>query len=141
MFDNEISADIQMRKYEELSRSPAVSILSSDGADLMIKIAKLDPGIIGAIAKTHEIVNKFFQMGTASLSENLEHLSVATQLQMARAEAKLASHGVHLEEIDRRTSGPELRKGIAAAILQSQRTTQETRFKRMALLLGERVTG
>jgi hypothetical protein len=139
MFDDEISADSQMREYESLTRSPAASILSSDGADLIIKIAKLHPGFIGALAKTQEVVNNFFKMGAASPSENLKHLAAAAQQQIARAEAKLALLEVDLKEVDRRTSGPELRKGIAAATLQSLRTTQETRFKTMALLLGNGV--
>jgi hypothetical protein len=136
LFEDEISADSQMREYELLARSPAVSILSGDVADLIIKIGKVVPGFVGGLAKTQEIINKFFQLGAASPSGNLNHLAVATRLQIVRAQTRLALLEVDLKEIDRRTSGPELQKGIAAATLQSLRTTQEARFKTMALLLG-----
>lgn len=90
-------------------------------------------------AKTQEVINQLFKIGTTSPARNLEYLATASKQQIARAEAKLALQEVDLNEITRRTSSPELEKAVAAATLQCLRTAQESRLKTMALLLGNGV--
>jgi hypothetical protein len=140
MFDGEVAADNQMRRFENLSKTPGSNLI--DRAEIVANAVGLVTGssTVGLIARTLGIAKKFTSgLGVSTLEENLNHLGNATEENFSRLEKNLYGQGVRIDEIERRFESPELQEGIAAAILQAQRTKQKKRLERMALVLANGV--
>jgi hypothetical protein len=92
-------------------------------------------GIVGGLG----IVDWFRKLGSSKVSENLEALGQATEDALNRLENTLREHGTDVDKIKTRIESDEFKNGMASAVLQALRTTQENRLTRMALILANGV--
>jgi DNA-binding transcriptional MerR regulator len=148
---NEVAADNERRRMEEVSKSPAGGVL--EGAvsvarpALVIASAVVATGasagtglvVAGGVVAGLGIVDWFRKLGTAKVNENLESLGQATEDALNRVERALLEHGTSIDEIKSRLKSQEFRDGMASASLQALRTTQAERLKRLALILANGV--
>ncbi|HEU5351612.1 MAG TPA: hypothetical protein VFU55_08445 [Terracidiphilus sp.] len=136
MFENEVAADNRMREYDKLSHSAAGKTVSNLGDALSVVAGVSGLPIIGGIAKALGLAELIRQLGIPTVEENLDFLGAATEDAISRVEQKLHAQGESIEEIRKRLDSPEFKAGLAAAVLQTQRTNQKARLKRMALVLA-----
>jgi DNA-binding transcriptional MerR regulator len=148
---NEVAADNERRRMEEVPKSPAGGVL--EGAvsvarpALVIASAVVATGasagtglvVAGGVVAGLGIVDWFRKLGTAKVNENLESLGQATEDALNRVERALLEHGTSIDEIKSRLKSQEFRDGMASASLQALRTTQAERLKRLALILANGV--
>lgn len=146
--ENEVAADNQRRRMEEISKSPAGGVIENAvtlarpalavGAALTASGASSATGIAiaGSVVAGLGIVDWFRKLGSAKVNENLEALGQATEDALNRVEATLRAHGTTIDEINRRLNSAEFKEGMASAALQALRTSQQSRLKRMALILA-----
>lgn len=117
MLENEVAAVNQGRMYDKLAKSPAERVL--EVADPWVPwVAKLRDYIRG--------------IGVPTLEENLDYLAAATEEAISRIERQQDAQN---NELKRRIESDEFKEGLAAAVLQTQRTKQMARLKRLALIL------
>lgn len=122
MYDDEVSADNVMRKFESLSRSPADSVL-----EVTCELFGLS------------VLSRFRQLGYSTVSENVDFLAAATQGEFSRVWEKFKSEGSRIDEFERVINGPEFAAALRSSILQTQRTAQKDRLKTIARLLANGV--
>jgi DNA-binding transcriptional MerR regulator len=143
--DNEVAADNQRRKMEELSDSPAGGVIESAisvaGPTLAVGSALGAHGLVVAssVVAGLGIIDWFRKLGSSKVNENLEALGQATEDALNRVESTLREHGTSIDEIKARIDSPEFKNGMASASLQALRTTQGDRLKRLALILANGV--
>ena len=142
---NEIAAVNQQRRNEELSESPVGGVLESGttiaGAAVALGTSLVAGGpvglaVAGSVVAGMGIVEWFRKLGTGRVEENLEALGQATEDAFNRIERVLAEQGISIEEIQRRFQSENLKQAMAGASLQALRTSNETRLKRLALILA-----
>jgi DNA-binding transcriptional MerR regulator len=148
---NEVAADNERRRMEEVSKSPAGGVLEGAvsvarpalviASAVVATGASAGPGLVvaGGVVAGLGIVDWFRKLGTAKVNENLESLGQATEDALNRVERALLEHGTSIDEIKSRLKSQEFRDGMASASLQALRTTQAERLKRLALILANGV--
>jgi hypothetical protein len=149
--ENEVAADNQRRRIEEISKSPVGGVIENAvtlarpalavGAAVIASGASsaTELAVAGSVVAGLGIVDWIRKLGSAKVNENLEALGQATEDALNRVEATLRAHGISLDEINRRLNSAEFREGMASAALQALRTGQQSRLKRMALILANGV--
>ena len=138
-YDNEVAALNKQWEFDELAQSPTGRVVSG-AADVVGAVAALTGlSVAGGIAKAVGIAVKISALGVPTVDRNLKLLGEATEDALSRVERKLIAQGETAEEIKRRMESPEFEQSLAAAVLQTQRTTQESRLKRMAWLVANSV--
>lgn len=149
--ENEVAADNQQRRVEEVSRPPvggvvedAISIARSAlafGAALAAtgNTSATALAVAGGVVGGFGIVDLFRKLGNSKVNENLDALGQATEDALKRVENTLREHGTGIDEIKTRLDSKEFKDGMASASLQALRTTQEDRLRRMALILANGV--
>jgi DNA-binding transcriptional MerR regulator len=142
---NEVEVANQVRRDEELSRSPVGRVIESGlpvaGAAVSLGTALVSGGstvlvVAGSIVAASGIVDWFRRLGTSKVSENLEVLGQATEDALSRVENVLREHGTSIDEIKRRLESEDLKSAMASASLQALRTTQKDRLVRLSLVLA-----
>lgn len=145
---NEVAADNQRRRLEEISKSPVGGVIDNAvtlarpalavGAAVIASGASSATGIAvaGSVVAGLGIVDWFRKLGSAKVNENLEALGQATEDALNRVEATLREHGTTIDEINRRLNSTEFKEVMASAALQALRTSQQNRLKRMAFILA-----
>jgi DNA-binding transcriptional MerR regulator len=148
---NEVAADNQRRRMEELPKSPVGAVIEGAislagpalvvGSSLVASSASGTTGLVaaGGVVGGLGIVDWFRKLGTSKVNENLESLGQATEDALKRVENSLLEHGTSIEEIKARIDSQGFRDGMASAALQALRTTQKDRLKRMAFILANGV--
>jgi hypothetical protein len=119
MYDDEVTADNTMRKFEGLSRSAGDFALGLLGDVLGV----------GFLARLKEL-------GYSTVEENIDFLGNAVQAELARIWKKLNETAKSVEEFPRMLASPEFEAALRSMILQTQRTTQKEKLSRMARLLA-----
>jgi DNA-binding transcriptional MerR regulator len=149
--ENEVAADNQRRRMEELSKSPDGSVvenvISVAGPAVAVGSALVASGVTsatglavaGAVVGGLGIVDWFRRLGSSKVNENLEALGQATEDALYRVENTLRKHGTSIDEIKTRIDSQGFKDGMASAALQALRTTQKNRLKRLALILANGV--
>jgi len=149
--ENEVAAENQRRRMEEISTSPVGGVI--EGATnlaspaLVVGAAVIASGapsatgmaIAGSVVAGFGIVDWFRKLGGAKVSENLESLGQATEYALERLENSLRGQGKSIDQLTARIESVEFKQGIASATLQALRTTQKNRLERMALILANGV--
>jgi len=142
---NEVQAANQIRRDEELSKSPVGSVIESGlpvaGAAVSLGTALVSGGstgliVAGSIVAASGIVDWLRKLGTSKVSENLEALGQATEDALNRLESALRTQGTTIDEIRLRLESKELKDAMASASLQALRTTQKDRLVRLSLVLA-----
>lgn len=130
MFDNEIAAVNTMRRNEK--------VLGSGLADSLADIGDAIESATGvaAVGRLLGIPKMLSQAGTATVQENLEYLGDATEAAILRIEIELDDSQAKITEILLRIESQEFRDAMASAALQTLRTTQKEKLKRIALILA-----
>jgi hypothetical protein len=148
---NEVAADNQRRRMEELSESPVGGVIENAVSvarpALTVASAVIASGasagtglaVAGSVVAGLGIVDWFRKLGTAKVNENLESLGQATEDALNRVERALLEHDTSINEIKSRLSSQGFKDGMASASLQALRTTQADRLKRLALILANGV--
>src|ERR1039458_722985 len=148
---NEVAADNQRRRMEELPESPVGGVIqkvvSVAGPALTVGSSLATGGtaasaglaVVGSVVAGLGIVDWFRKLGNSKVNENLESLGQATEDALNRVEKTLREHGTSIDEIKVRIASPEFKEGMASAALQALRTTQRDRLNRMALILANSV--
>lgn len=131
--NNEVASDNQRREFEELSKVPGGKIVTS-----VKNVISLVPGG-GPLANAIGLSKAMMDMGLSTVEENIDYLGKATATALDRIENKLEMQGVRVEEIAQRYNGPEFAASIEAIVLQTQRTRQKTRLRRLASILANSV--
>jgi hypothetical protein len=136
MFDNEVAADNQMRKYDRLSRSTVSRVTAQIGqaAGAVADAASSSP--ISRVRGMLGIADLIRRLGVPTVEENLDFLGDATEEAISRVERALAAQGKDTNDLRQRIESDEFKDGLAAAVLQTQRTREKSRLKRMALILA-----
>lgn len=148
--ENEVAADNQRRRMEELSKSPVGGVIESAisvarpavaVASALVTSGNTATGlaVAGSIIGGLGIVDWFRRLGSSKVDENLESLGQATEDALDRVANTLREHGTSMEEIKARIESNEFKDGMASAALQALRTTNINRLARMALLLANGV--
>jgi len=148
---NEVAADNQRRRMEEVSRSPVDGAVESAifvaSPALAVGSALTANGTTSAMALTIAggvvaglgIVDWFRNLGNSKVNENIEALGRATEEALNRVESALQEHGTSIDEIKARIESPEFKEALASASLQALRTSQSKRIKRLANILANGV--
>jgi hypothetical protein len=97
---------------------------------------------LGFVAKGLDLVGKCLTLGVPTVEENLKLFAKLTEDGILRVEEILVSLGTsaeNAERFQRRVESKEFLQYLASGVLQTQRTTQENRLKRMALIIANGV--
>ena len=96
----------------------------------------------GFIAKGFDLVGKCLAIGVPTVEENLKLFGQLTEDAILRHEETLlilATSAEKAQEFQRRVESNEFLKYLASGVLQTQRTTQENRLRRMAWIIANGV--
>jgi len=137
--DNEVAALNKQWEFEELSRSPTGKVLSAAAKVVGTAADVAGLSLIGGVAKVIGVGEKICALGVPTVDKNFRLLGDATEDALSRVEMALVAQGTTVEEIQQRIASPQFEQNLAAAVLQTQRTTQESRLRRMAWLLANGV--
>jgi hypothetical protein len=149
--ENEVAADNQRRRLEEISNSSVGGLVESVisvvrptvavGSAVVASGGTVGAGlaVAGGIVGGLGIVDWFRKLGSSKVYENLESLGQATEDALKRVENTLREHGTGIDEIKARIESSGFKEGMASAALQALRTTQGDRLKRLALILANGV--
>jgi len=149
--ENEVAADNQRRRMDELSTSPVGGVVESAASAVRPALAVGSALVAGGVSATSGlavagsivaglgIVDWFRKLGSSKVNENLESLGQATEDALNRVESVLREHGASIQEIKARVESAEFKEAMASAALQALRTSQSERLKRMALILANGV--
>lgn len=130
MFDNEIAAVNAMRRNEKVLGSGLADSLADTG-DAIESVTGV--AVLGHLLRIPKMLS---QAGTATVQENLEYLGDATEAAILRVEKALDDGKAKIAEILVRIESQEFRDAMASAVLQTLRTTQKEKLKRIALILA-----
>jgi hypothetical protein len=130
MFDNEIAAVNAMRRNEKVLGSGLADTLADSGDAIESATG------VAALGRLLKIPKMFSQAGTATVQENLEYLGDATEAAILRVEKGLDDSQTEIAKILLRIESQEFREAMASAALQTLRTTQKEKLKRIALILA-----
>jgi hypothetical protein len=128
MLENEVAADNQRRMYDKLSRTPIDHVIAVTGDAVSAVVPFLGSGL--------RIADLIRNLGVPTVEENLDYLSAATEDAISRLERRAVALGESISSIQCRFESREFQDCIAAAVLQTQRTKQKARLRRMALILA-----
>jgi hypothetical protein len=130
MFDNEIAAVNAMRRNEKMLGSGLADTLADSGDAIESATG------IAALGLVLRIPKMLSQAGAATVQENLDYLGDATEAAIMRVEKALDDNQANTTEISLRIESQEFRDAMASAVLQTVRTTQKEKLKRIALILA-----
>ncbi|HEY2362097.1 MAG TPA: hypothetical protein VGK36_13335 [Candidatus Angelobacter sp.] len=130
MFDNEIAAVNAMRKNEKML-GPGFADTLADSGDAIESATGI--AALGHVLRIPKILT---QAGAATVQENLEYLGDATEAAIMRVEKALDDNQSKIAEMSLRIESQEFRDAMASAFLQTVRTTQKEKLKRIALILA-----
>ena len=94
---------------------------------------------LGLIAKGFDLAGKCLNLGVPTVEENLKLFGSLTEEAVLRVEERLAvleTSADVAEAFQRRIESEQFSKYLASGVLQTQRTTQESRLKRMAWIIA-----
>lgn len=97
---------------------------------------------LGFIAKGLDLTGKCLNLGVPTVEENLKLFGKLTEEAILRHEERLLILEISAEEAERfqrRAESKEFLQVLASGVLQTQRTTQESRLKRMAWIIANGV--
>jgi hypothetical protein len=130
MFDNEIAAVNAMRRNEKVLGSGLADTLANSGDAIESATG------VAAVGRLLRIPKMLSQAGTATIQENLDYLGDATEAAILRVERALDDSQAKIADISLRIESQEFRDAMASAALQTLRSTQKEKLKRIALILA-----
>ena len=133
--DNPLTVFKKQLENDELAKpvGSGVIIRSAKIAGAVSQIPPLRP--LGFIAKGLDLVGKCLTLGVPTVEENLKLFGELVEERLIILETKADN----AEKFQRRTESEEFLQCLASGVLQTQRTTQESRIKRMATILANGV--
>lgn len=133
--DNPITVFNRQLENEELSK-PLGANLITHAAKVVDGISQLPPlRPLGLVAKGLEITGKCLSIGVPTVEENLKLFGKLVEDRLIVLETRVDN----AEEFQRRIESEEFMQCLASGVLQTQRTTQENRIRRMATILANGV--
>ena len=129
------------RQVEKDDFEKPVGIGAIEGAAKLVGAISQIPSLmpLGFIAKGLDLTGKCLNLGLPTVEENLKLFAKLTEEAILRHEEKLLNLQVSAEEAERfqrRAESKEFLQALASGVLQTQRTTQESRLKRMAWIIA-----
>lgn len=94
---------------------------------------------LGLIAKGLDLTGKCLMLGVPTIEENLKLFGGLVEGAILSVEERLNVLETSAEQFQRRVESKEFMQYLASGVLQTQRTTQENRLKRMAWIIANSV--
>jgi hypothetical protein len=137
--DNSLTVFNRQLEMDELDRPVGSAAITGTAKVLgaVSQVPALRP--LGLIAKGFDLAGKCLNIGVPTVEENLKLFGVLTEEAILRVEERLAvleATASSAKDLQRRMESKEFSQYLASGVLQTQRTTQESRLKRMAWIIA-----
>jgi hypothetical protein len=140
--DNPIKVFNRQLETDELSMPVGAEVISQT-AKVVGAISQIPPlRPLGLIAKGLDLAGKCLTLGVPTVEENLKLFGQLTEDAILQAEKRLSfleAKAEDAEKFQRRVESKEFLQYLASGVLQTQRTTQKNRLKRMAWIIANAV--
>jgi hypothetical protein len=137
--DHPLTVFNKQLENDELAQPVGIGVITQAAkvTGAISQIPHLSP--VGLVAKGLDLVGKCLTLGVPTVEENLKLFAKLTEDALLQVEDKLDLLEANPEHLRRFVESEEFLKYLAAGVLQTQRTTQENRLKRMAWIIANGV--
>jgi hypothetical protein len=140
--DHPLTVYSRQVENDEIQKPVGVEVIefAAKAVGAISKIPILRP--LGLIAKGLDLTGKCLNLGVPTVEENLKLFGTLTEEAILRHEQELINlkvNALEAEKFQRRVESKEFMQVLASGVLQTQRTTQESRLKRMAWIIANAV--
>lgn len=140
--DNSLTVFNRQLEVDALSKPVGTGAMTAAAkvANVVSQVPPLRP--LGLIAKGLDLAVKCLTIGVPTVEENLKLFGNLTEEALLRVEQELVGLKAgkeKAEEFQRRVESKEFSDYLACGVLQTQRTTQQSRLRRMAWIIANGV--